>query len=179
MNLYTYHNTPEELIFYNDDNIKIVEKQLIVNGFWRELDMESNVDREGEDEIARSPFLSFQYAYLIKKGRFKKGEDILSTDARYSYYYADFLRKRFHRGEDIIAKNAEYAYKYARYVINGKWEKGEAGIAKSAEYSFEYAKYIIKDRFEKGEAVIKGTDHYQTVYLRFLKKLGIENVFEN
>lgn len=63
---------------------------------------------------------SFYSTGLLKK-RIPKNENILSKDSIFAYKYARyFLRDRFELGEEEISKNIEYSYYYAINVIGDK-----------------------------------------------------------
>ncbi len=119
------------------------------------------------------PENAYFYAKNVLKGRFEQGEEVISKDDYYSYYYAkDALKPlgidRFEKGEEAISKSTEYSYLYALNVLKGRFVKGEEAISKSAYFSYNYALYVLKplgiDRFEKGEKVISKDDKYSYDY---------------
>jgi uncharacterized membrane protein len=124
--------------------------------------------------IVRDPYLTYEYAYLIVKGKVKdEWEDIIARDAEASYSYAArVLKGRFERGEDAISKNAFYSFHYADKIIKGRWEKGEDAIASDSWSATNYARDVLRDRFKKGEEVIIKDRHYLNEYIKFLKQIG-------
>ncbi len=90
-----------------------------------------------------SPHILLWYASYVLRGRFSKGEDIISQYAYPSDFYAiRILKQRFPKGEPTISKNAYCSYQYARYLIKGRWEPGEAAIGQSPEVEVKYAKFL-------------------------------------
>lgn len=76
--------------------------------------------------------------------------------------------------EDLISTEAVYSVWYAMYRLKGRFEKGEAIIAKSAPYSVQYAS-IIRCRFELGEPAIARDIYYSYQYDELLIRFGINN----
>ena len=74
-----------------------------------------------EQEALKSAKSSYLYALNILKGRFEKGEDVISKDAYYSYCYArDVLKGRFEKGEDVISKSDEYSKLYKKNIYDAE-----------------------------------------------------------
>ena len=82
MNLYTYHNTPEQLKWA--ETIEPIVKQSIIDKFWSGYGL-PEYKGEGEDFIAKHADFSFFYATEVLEKRFPEGEDAIATDGRYSY----------------------------------------------------------------------------------------------
>jgi len=77
-----------------------------------------------------------------------KEEEALKS-AKDSYFYAlDILKGRFEKGENIISEDAGYSCDYARYILNDRFEKGENIISKDAKYSKLYKEYICNTEKE-------------------------------
>jgi len=140
MNIYQYHNRPEQLEQYRI--MKPHVKQMERDDFWT----------------------SRGKPYLVGRGI----EEILNS-ADYSYLFARFINKPFPKGEEIIATVPEMAYQYAKYVLDGEFPKGEDAIATSARHSLDYARFTDK-RFKKGEAVIKEIPLYAWLYAAKITK---------
>jgi len=166
MNLYDYHNEPENLHggIEQIDNVKLGLFQKVMPRV------------ETFDAILDSPVLSYRYALLINKGRFPEGEEAIAKSTDYSYKYAkEVLEGAFSEGEDAIAKDARYSYEYAYLVLGKKrFPKGEPAIAKDSRMANVYAQYIIKGRWKEGEKAImsNGKDWYD--YQEFLKEQEAE-----
>lgn len=72
--------------------------------------------------------------------------------AQKAYEYARVVLKApWPKGERVILKSPYYSYLYARHVIQGRWIKGEKAISTQCGPSYWYAKYVLKSRFEQGE----------------------------
>jgi hypothetical protein len=97
--------------------------------------------------------------------RFELGEELIATDSRYSYLYANYVLKGpFLLGEKTIATNYVYSYFYALDVLKRPFLLGEEAIAKDAIYSYYYAKDVLKKRFELGEKTIAKDSYYKNEY---------------
>jgi len=133
--------------------------------------------------IVRHPYLTYNYAKVMVRGKIKdEWEDIIAQDPYASYYYArDVLRGPFIKGEDTIAQNPFTAYDYAYYVLKRPFPKGEDAIATLPSYSYYYAQDVLHDRFRKGEKTIINSreqivegeeDDYLTLYMHFLDSIN-------
>jgi hypothetical protein len=101
-----------------------------------------------------TPKMAFFIASYENKGS-SKLENIISTDANYSYLYAlHVIKGKWRKGENAIITSPYYSYLYALYIVKGKWIKGEEVISNNPEWSYHYAKDIKKGRFKKGEKSI-------------------------
>jgi len=136
MNLYKLHTNPESLYGYEKAMEKVPELA------WRTHENNRDKLREMEDTWAKSAEYSFLYGLNFLKPLgikgFPKGEDIISTDARYSCWYAEHvLKKKFPKGEDAIATDAEYSFRYARDVLENRFPKGE-DVIRGSKYQRNY-----------------------------------------
>jgi len=124
--------------------------------------------------MVKDPFLTYEYAEKIAKGKIKDTfEDIITLDGQTSFWYAKFILKGpFPKGEDEMAKWLRYAYGYASDVLHGPFPKGENTIATDSYYSCLYAQNVLKDRFIKGEGTIIKNKKQLTSYTNFLKQIG-------
>ena len=108
---------------------------------------------------------AYNYAQYWRCSAFPLGEEIIATDADFSYEYAiDVLKGRFELGETTISTNAYYSYHYAKYILKGRFELGEQIIATNTHYSFLYARDVLKGRFELGESAIAAEPLYNQEY---------------
>ena len=112
---------------------------------------------------------AYNYAQYWRCSAFPLGEEIIATDADFSYEYAiDVLKGRFELGETTISTNAYYSYHYAKYILKGRFELGEQIIATNTHYSFLYARDVLKGRFELGESAIAAEPLYNQEYKQFI-----------
>jgi len=106
-----------------------------------------------EEKALNSAESAYVYAKLVLKGRFEKGEDVISEHPYYSFLYAlHILNGRFKKGEKAISKDDYYSYLYARDVLKDRFKKGEDAISKDAEYSELYRENVYdaeKDKLDK------------------------------
>lgn len=144
---------------------------IILNKPWSESkEIDSEISKTAEKNIASYPQASFQYAKKVLKGRWKQGENsilqnkevlikyikeiitepwkeaehILSKDAEVAYEYAKKLERRFIAGEPIIADSPFRAYVYSKNVLTQKWKDVEGidpKIVKKAEDSIKNSEY--------------------------------------
>ena len=166
MNLYSYHNKPEELHNYFEAGEKIPDV------FWDKFSKHPEKLKEKEHLIAKNPQYAWKYANQILKGAFPEGEEAIGTNAQYSIEYAELLEDRFAKGEDTIAKSAEHSYYYAA-IIGASFPEGEGAIAKDALYSYLYARDVLRGRFREGEAIILNGSKYSYDYKNILKANNI------
>jgi hypothetical protein len=83
---------------------------------YRKCKKENRRIRELEIFILKDPYLSFQYANDIIKGRWKKAEKMISTHPEYSYLYAIYILKSpFHLGHKSIF-NSSWINKYINFL---------------------------------------------------------------
>jgi hypothetical protein len=76
--------------------------------------------------------------------------DLISTDARSSYWYAeDVIKGRFLKGEEAISTDANYSSCYAKGIIKGRFPKGEDIISTDAGSSYWYANLTSQDFLSK------------------------------
>ena len=130
MNLYNYHNNPEELYKYEIFGM-VQQEELDV--FWEHMKLEDFVGKD-ISEVLKYPNIAYAYALKVIKGRWEEGEDIISSQARESYLYAlNVLENEFIKGEDAIAKNVSDSTAYAINVLKGRFPKGEAIIKRSGK----------------------------------------------
>ena len=75
-----------------------------------------------EGSFCSNPFYAYTYSLSFLKGRFKKGEKIISTDSHYSTYYAiNVLKGKFDLvHEDMLLNEKGYGSEYVDYL----YEKG-------------------------------------------------------
>ena len=82
-----------------------------------------------EQEALKSAEYSYCYARDVLKGRFEKGEDVISKDAYYSYLYARYvLKSRFKEGEDVIITDPYYSKLYKKNIYDAEKEELEKEI---------------------------------------------------
>ena len=74
--------------------------------------------------------------------KLKFGDPRILDSASHAYFYAKHHGDRFEEGEDIISKNAHFSYYYAAYVLHGEFPAGEDAINSNMEYSGLYHKLI-------------------------------------
>lgn len=122
--------------------------------------------------ICASPRHAFYYASNILNHSWPSGEDIIATDAYYSYQYAlDVLIKHpFPKGEPVIAASAEYSYWYAANVLCKRFYAGEPAIVTDPMWAYWYAVEIIKRRFPMAEETIKQDAKWAYWYARHVLK---------
>lgn len=94
--------------------------------------------------------------------------------AESAFNYAKITGKRFVKGEDVIATDAKFSYLYARDILKGRFEKGEHALSESAIAATEYAVFL-KDRFKKGEHAIGQSDMYAQEYADMLSTMQAIN----
>ena len=107
MNLYKYHNQPEEL--HNHEGGQMVAFQLFMDErhkTYSKADTPFNMSI-----ILRSPDYALAYAQFIDN-KFPAGEDAIARDAWTSYAYAMVLKSRFEKGERAINRNPRYKEAY-------------------------------------------------------------------
>jgi len=172
IDLFQYHNKPEELYGFN---------QLPPKTLWELYRWQIGKITIYEPILKQSAKYSFLYAKSMKSrysGFIPPVEDAVTKSARYSYDWAmEILNKKpFPKGEDVIAKSPKYAMMYAWYVIEGKWPKGEDAIAKDATQSLRYAMFVLGGRFEKGEENMKKSRMIYNDYLNTLKRMEEEKI---
>ena len=139
--LYRLHTNPHELYGYNTAD------DLVPEIFWPKYESNLIELRKRESALAKSPQYSYLYARLSGKP-FPIGEDMIATNAMYSYKYArHILKDRFPKGEQILSKSANWSYEYASRVIKGKWPEGEETILNHGN-SQNY-KYLLKRTSEE------------------------------
>jgi hypothetical protein len=156
VNLYKLHTNPESLLGYE-------EAMKDPDIAWGTHENNHDKLRELENLWTKSAEYSYYYARDVLKNRFPKGEDIIATDAHWSYEYAEYVLKPlgvrgFPQGEDAIATDALSSYLYAKDVLKDRFPQGEDAIATNANNSYWYARDVLEDRFPKGEAVIRGSN---------------------
>ena len=79
-----------------------------------------------KEEALKSANYSYYYALIVLKGRFEKGEDIISKHPCYSYFYAlDILKGRFEKGEDVISQNVYYSKLYKENIYDAEKDIAE------------------------------------------------------
>jgi hypothetical protein len=140
MDLYSFSNRPELILYYNKK--EYIKKNIALS----------------------SPEKAYHYAL-----DFLLDESIDCEDSNYFYSFKVYnFRKYFQNGEKIISTSAEYSYLYARFFLKGRFELGENAIATNALFSLNYAKYVLQDRFELAEPVILSSrykEEYESLFL--------------
>ena len=128
-----------------------------------------------EIEIAKAN-PKWAFGYVLKHGENEDLEPIIAKDAKFSYYYANYvLNGPFKLGEPAIAKKTEESYYYAKHILKGEFPLGEPAIAKDMDFSYEYA-MLINRRFELGELQIAKERNFAKAYTQeVLKKDFILN----
>ena len=110
MNLYEFHNKPEELNGYEDRIYFIPE--------FAYNTLSENPNREDknrlEDCIAKSGTYSCQYAYYVLNKPFPNGEDAIanSTPDTACFYATKVLKGKFPKGEKLISMSRKYWDEY-------------------------------------------------------------------
>ena len=87
----------------------------------------------------------YNYALNILGGERvpKKYEDIIKTNAWYSYWYAkDVIKDRFIEAEEVIRTKARYAYCYAKDILKDRWIEAEGVIKTDVEYWNKYKEHF-------------------------------------
>jgi len=127
MNIYKFHNKPEELNHYTN-RLQIPEIA------WNGIKNSKVRVPELEPYIAKDPYYASEYACDIIGGRFKEAEPYIAKSAKYAYMYAmNILKGRFKEAEPYIMKDPKWAFRYATNVIKRKFptKEGEDNILKS------------------------------------------------
>ena len=164
MNIYDFYSNPEELDYYHEADIKIV------NFFWDKYKSNDKELKKREDAIANEQRKAVFYAHSVLNGkRFPKAEINIAKDPESAYLYSKFIIKGpWEPGEKAIATDIAFSMRYASKIIGGQWEPGEDTISKDPKYSFDYATTVIHDKFPKGEKTILNSQ-YKNKYLNFLE----------
>lgn len=133
---------------------------------YRYIIMFGNFERwpEAEPAIATNAHSSYEYALRIIKGRFEKGEAIISSEPFYAVLYA----------QNILAKDSSWPYK------NGRWPEAEKVMIKSIEeytqvdaedQACRYAIKVIGSRWLEVEPYLKNNSY---VWNEYKTHFGIE-----
>ena len=93
-------------------------------------------------------------------------EEVMSLKPSWAYYHCLKYGPN-EKLENIIATNAEYSYWYAEKVLKGRFELGELAISKCFTASYWYAR-LLKCRFKLGEETILSNSYSRDSYLNFL-----------
>jgi len=73
---------------------------------------------EGEEDILKSPWISYRYAVEVIGGRFHEGEEVIAKDALSAYWYAmNVVNGRFHEGEEAILGASAITEHYLRNIF--------------------------------------------------------------
>jgi hypothetical protein len=134
MNLYNYHNKPEQLIGYH--------KRMVL------------VAAAAYDYLINTPN-GVDKAIALRT---------ISKSTRYALEYAIHTGSRFIEGEPVIAKEQSTVRDYIEHVLmplyrNGKIESarfilGEPTILKVPLTTYQYARDVLKQRWPEGEAML-------------------------
>ena len=108
-----------------------------------------------EKEIAKTnPNWAFEYA--SKHGKDEDLEPAIAKSSYLAYRYACIIKKPFPLGEHEISKRYDLSYRYANEVLKGPFPLGEPAIAKNKMFSYYYAKYVLmKDFYLDGKLICK------------------------
>ena len=99
-----------------------------------------------EKEIAKTnPNWAFEYA--SKHGKDEDLEPAIAKSSYLAYRYACIIKKPFPLGEHEISKRYDLSYRYANEVLKGPFPLGEPAIAKNKMFSYYYAKYVLMKDF--------------------------------
>jgi hypothetical protein len=124
-----------------------------------------------EAEIAKKPYVAYNYANDVIKGPFPAGEAAIATDTLAAPLYAsNVLKGRWPAAEEAIATNPKAAAEYAKHIIKGRWPAAEEAIASDAESAYLYTIHVIKGRWPVGEAAIASNTFYAYLYARDILK---------
>lgn len=96
------------------------------------------------DAVLKSPSQSFEYAQVIKRGRWKEGEKTIATSGWFSYKYAtEILRKRFPAGEKTILRTPNITAHYMTYLDlePEDWPEGYSVVQSSETAKHEYKQW--------------------------------------
>jgi len=122
------------------------------------------VPRSVLDGVILDPATALCYATNFLKGRFPRGEPIISSTAYTAFRYATkIIRGRWRLGEPAIALRPEVAILYATTMIPGRWELVESDLAAHASTAYRYAVHI-NSRFLAGEWAIRQNPYYAAAY---------------
>ncbi|WP_198328345.1 hypothetical protein [Methylovulum psychrotolerans] len=118
MNIYGLYEKPEELDNYEKNILIIPAVAYAYAANQKKEDPDSEIPLEIEEVILKDAISSASYAIVVIKGRWEKGEHIIST-------------------------NAYASYDYAMNAIQGRWEKGENAMRSAEEHYQLYSqKYL-------------------------------------
>jgi hypothetical protein len=135
MNLYKFHQSPEDLHKHDSKEDHVIEL------FWDKYADNPKELKKREAVIAKSAKYSYLYAIDVLHGKFLLGEPAIAKSADYSYWYArNVLKGKSPLGEPAIAKDVLYSYWYAKYVLKGRFKLGEPAIEKDENYWNDYRK---------------------------------------
>ena len=99
-----------------------------------------------EKEIAKTnPNWAFEYA--SKHGKDEDLEPAIAKSSYLAYRYACIIKKPFPLGEHEISKRFDLSYRYANEVLKGPFPLGEPAIAKDPYYSKKYTNDVLKKDF--------------------------------
>ena len=82
-------------------------------------------------------------------------------------------KRRIQELEGIISTDPKWSFYYACYIIGGPWELGEEVISKNPSWSFSYAYEVIKGPFEKCHYIIFNSS-WKNDYIKFLKSINCD-----
>ena len=108
-----------------------------------------------EKEIAKTnPNWAIEYA--SKHGKDEDLEPAIAKSGYLAYRYACIIKKPFPLGEHEISKRFDLSYRYANEVLKGPFKLGEPAIAKNLDYAKYYTKYVLmKDFYLDGKLICK------------------------
>jgi hypothetical protein len=133
MNLYKFHQSPEDLHKHKEADESVVDM------FWDKYKKNPKELKKREPAIAKSAVYSYYYAKNVLEGKFPLGEPAIAKSSEYSYWYARYvLEGKFPLGEPAIAKSATYSYYYAIDVLKGRFPLGEPAIKLNIHLWKEY-----------------------------------------
>jgi hypothetical protein len=122
-----------------------------------------------ENIISTDANYSYQYALHVVKGKWRKGENIIITSPYYSYLYAlHIVKGKWIKGEEVISNDSECSYHYAKDIKIGRFKKGEKSIIKNPKYSYWYIKYVVKKPLPQFNKIIFNSKFLQD-YIQFLQ----------
>jgi hypothetical protein len=81
--------------------------------------------------------------------------------------------------ENVLSQDARYSFFYAKEVVKGRWELGENAIIQDTYFSFLYAKDVLKNKLPEpmhnkmiAYAIKDPTKYFTQQYFEFIKIYG-------
>lgn len=161
MNIYNYHNKPENLHGHQDKEVNVPE-------LLRRDMIKGSLSKAQRQKIYQSALLSLSYAQLME-APVPEGEAVIAKDGKIALTYAHHILKGpFPKGEKTIASNKYTAINYAKTILFKPFPEGEKAILTDKYTTLDYVKSIIQDKWPTGEATLdnKWTRHQYNALLQ-------------